>query len=1266
MAPTRNKRIISGNYDRLSEEEKKNAVRLNSEFYIKYPLELQQNKYRISQSEDRESKSTQKRRRDTAEANLKNELTINDFQKSNEERNKFLLDGASVLSKDWRLFKYASPEMEWVKTSLNALNNVRRESLAKYISDNGIFNAEDYIKRVNMAYDEFIEAAENYCDSRNPGSIPGKRRKSQVEKLLKNARQAKNEFNSMIDAIKDNAVDFRNMSEEEKQNLTTDNIIKKIESREADENTVEWQNEGNSTDVYRMQLKGEDGNFYYLKENLPFLNQDIEGFFDRRTRQLTASKKAVNGDPDCKEEQRLQGTIDNADYDHCIALLTELKNSLNNAGGSERSRLEKRYSEYFSKNYDKMFENLKTNNSLAEFAKNHPGQSIDEQIANAKGTVKAALILRKEMLGDAAASEPPKTMSAADWVIKEMDLKPDRDSILINRLKKMNDEQVERMFRYTLGKEVELFGQMSAQQVQNASDSAAVNNTATSRIAEELGFNDVITKSKTALVKFKRRDKTVVNKLCTISEEAPGVELVDLMKTAEKEGKKIVYGPEAIRQLMRLQAIDTLCMQKDRHGRNFKCNTRTDGDVIIIDTIKAYDNDMSFDNVDLDKAFEQDNKNQFLPGDKMTLKPGTALYNYTLAKYFGVDTLTKMEDVPLPVTKIGGTKFDLLEKNGLQWVIEKQLAAKSYFKVRDYNDLVIKASTDLNNGRFHYTGSAEAKQALIDKAKTEYDGLKNIKREQYKNQDEYEHDLLVHYACYKYCDLQKKVTDLWIRTPEEQKAFVEKYKAEHDGKAPDKATAYFKMDLSEEDMAELDKTMKEMKKLDSDFNFDVLRTDITNGISMPHMFMQITMYTYANTYADNIKNRIMAQAKDPKAVNALLEPNGEIKIPAMLHYDREAYNKLKDSVAKFNDPNSYIVKQLKELGFSDEKINAIKVRNEQQLQRIEDASKQALKFYKAAGWEGKHPQCDFFLDKSDYKNFNDLSELAIDPGKTYLSVENENYLVGQKFKLKVDGKEKTVSFKDFMSAEEKKLAQDNFEAQHNDVKRWKYKPEEKKFNDISQNAVGGTNVAASKPAEYLKACQADEAYARAHVAMDKEALMQSINKSVYLDSIRCGFEKMKKPVTVEDIKSLLDPNSKGVTRYNNSLTSDAGKIYQSSMESLVDQVISQNKTHTINETYAKSIRDVSFNTAAEKIFSKLKAPNGNMQREAVVQNVADLAKDLNTLGTNFGSSLDIEKCLANFKQKNPDAISKEEEKLIKNTIKPKAAEHKVNGPQVHN
>ena len=107
----------------------------------------------------------------------------------------------------------------------------------------------------------------------------------------------------MIETTKEGTIQFEQLSAEERESINANNFVNKIPAKVTSE--VIWQNEGNSTDVYRVTIVGEDGKHYYIKENLPFLNENMAGFLKRRIRQLNVSSQNHfdNPNPDLIEER---------------------------------------------------------------------------------------------------------------------------------------------------------------------------------------------------------------------------------------------------------------------------------------------------------------------------------------------------------------------------------------------------------------------------------------------------------------------------------------------------------------------------------------------------------------------------------------------------------------------------------------------------------------------------------------------------------------------------------------------------------------------------------------------------------------------------------------------------------------------------------------------------------------------------------------------------------------------------------------------------
>ena len=147
MAPAKPKhdRLIRGNWNRLNDEQKKRAVKLNDDYYIIYPIELTADKFKMMKTYADKKNSALKSARNEARQDLKKEIVLDDFKQKNLSTSKLMLNGSTLLERDWRFMVKASPEMLWVKKSLAALNNILNESIKDYISENGVFDSDSFI-----------------------------------------------------------------------------------------------------------------------------------------------------------------------------------------------------------------------------------------------------------------------------------------------------------------------------------------------------------------------------------------------------------------------------------------------------------------------------------------------------------------------------------------------------------------------------------------------------------------------------------------------------------------------------------------------------------------------------------------------------------------------------------------------------------------------------------------------------------------------------------------------------------------------------------------------------------------------------------------------------------------------------------------------------------------------------------------------------------------------------------------------------------------
>ncbi|MBP3260997.1 hypothetical protein [Pseudobutyrivibrio sp.] len=119
-------------------------------------------------------------------------------------------------------------------------------------------------------------------------------------------------------------------------------------------------------------------------------------------------------------------------------------------------------------------------------------------------------------------------------------------------------------------------------------------NVSTSRVAERLEMQDTVAKSETILMTAE--DGSMIN--ANEMEEAGQMTLYDCLAKAEKWKCPVKYRPQALRQTWELQVLDLICGQVDRHANNYSATYSTEGSgdnkILYIESIKAFDNDMSF------------------------------------------------------------------------------------------------------------------------------------------------------------------------------------------------------------------------------------------------------------------------------------------------------------------------------------------------------------------------------------------------------------------------------------------------------------------------------------------------------------------------------------------------------------------------------------------------------------------------------------------------------------------------------------------------
>ncbi len=962
-----------------------------------------------------------------------------------------------------------SKEMKAVIKMVNGLNYILEEEEIPRTQDGNI-DVDALKNRQLKGYEAAINACQYYIDVKEPSHSKGKRRYKRVE----NMKAALEKERELLETVILNISDGKYKEDELAGLNKTRDLLDKVHVLDV-VGDAEIQIEGNSTDVYRIKLiiNGEE-KYFYFKQNLKPIGDDLPGYLKRRVRQLINSKKNIGVEK--KEEERLHGKIDEADYDFGTAFLGKMQDAINKKGDDVKGlkAIRKRYTTFLGHDFDQIFEDLSKYNTLAE--------QSESQLADYM--MRRDLAKEKNKTGEAAQIEKiianhvvKHKMTEYEWLVKlskeknnplGINMKDDKE--LFNILKSMEEKEdntrdkkngvknnrISRLLTVTLGKEVEAYGQQKERSKTSEQEVMAKNNTATYRIANQYGFNDVITSSESAVINIKLvGDKNKHGVTGTISVEAPGVEMLKVVEIAEKNNRKIRYSPNAIRQLIRLQMFDTTCMQTDRHWRNFKCMTKPDlrdwdsktaiKKDIVIESIGSYDHDMSFGTVDLETAFQNKNnpngpsvKNGMLPPvirKVWSQSPEGAYYLYKYTNMFNPNAFDKMK-LPEPTKETEyGAKLINLEKVKKTFGVKKITYASMGIKdIDELPEIMVK-------GHKCYKYKGYLLEEDKDTSKPKYAFIVDENGERIG-----ERKLATFLLTEAANPLEKMLDDKGV-----VKAIAHDSKMKNMGKQKvyseivnmigDSADSLAKILIDEKQKSTINRTPKRFESLSKEQRIEAIKNSILilNGINkvdfsenatekevepynshgtgkMEYELRTVVYYVHEELMSLPEKERdsLLAEAKKRvqisfekykikerdesgnKIDNAKdnskkkdKEENRMIEVPSMLHMDRQAYLSIVRMQKEFDSKVRYY---LHDLGWEQEKINAFKRRIDQQLADIEKCKKMAEKIL-VQKYDENHPGRKFFLDEDDYDKFDDITDFAWDPGMSYFSTEDQNFLM---------------------------------------------------------------------------------------------------------------------------------------------------------------------------------------------------------------------------------------------------------------------------------
>ena len=979
---------------------------------------------------------------------------------------------SSSLSKTWKIFGN-SKEMDTVIKNVNGLNSLLEGPVPRTVD--GKIDADTLKKTHLKGYEAALNACQFYLDEKTPKYGWTKKRYNRV-KAMKETLERELE---LLEVVISNIADQKYSAEELQNVQTTRDLLDQVRSVKV-EGEAELQIEGNSTDVYRVRLNinGKEG-WYYFKQNLKPVDNDLPGFVKRRLRQLGNSSSHI-GDRK-KEEARLFGKIDQTDYDLGTQFLTSMQTSINSVSDSikDTRTLNKRLLTFLGHDFDRMFKELDEYNSRADQSERER-VNLTAQLANAKTIANndAAVQAYTNQLQN---HKVLPRMNEYEWLVKlskdktnPLGITVSKDRALFNILRQMSETEdglaktaggnnrIRRFFTRTLGKEIEAFGQQKERSNVSEKEVMAKNNTATYRVANLFGFNDVVTSSESAVVDIKLAGSENSDHITgTISVEAPGLEMLRLVEIAEKKGRKIHYSPNAIRQLVRLQMFDTTCMQTDRHWRNFKCMTKPDlrewdeskplDDDIVIESIGSYDHDMSFGNISLKDAFKDKNnpdgpsiKNGMLPPILRKIKSVGAESSYYRNRIMGDIDLSVFDKMQMPLPQKGSGYAETHAKNSAngnyffrsitasELGVDYKTLPKKVIKDDDFggsqtfyeykNMLLMKDPYSKDKLNICDDSGKKIGYNILDKlSHTERGlGLDYMSSSFYKTQEMLQNSKMVIGGTPVPKELIETISDccteisglIKIETGEFQSSDAKRLSALSRQQQIDVLASAMKLHNA---LSQIDVSENKYEKENISHGTGYIEFRLRAVIFYLKQELDCMEPAEKDALLSEVKSRVakdsMKEKKKDEEKAQDKDANPEyMEVPTMLHMDEKAYLDICDMRDRFDTDVRYA---LQDLGWDEEKINAYKLRINEQLEQIEKCRIIAEKVLAKKYPKEDDPLRHFFLKEEDYQHITDIRDIAWDPGMSYFATEDENFLMSDE------------TYTSFLTEDEKKAKLEN-------------------------------------------------------------------------------------------------------------------------------------------------------------------------------------------------------------------------------------------------
>jgi hypothetical protein len=139
-------------------------------------------------------------------------------------------------------------------------------------------------------------------------------------------------------------------------------------------------------------------------------------------------------------------------------------------------------------------------------------------------------------------------------------------------------------------------------------------------------------------------------------------------------------------------------------------------------------------------------------------------------------------------------------------------------------------------------------------------------------------------------------------------------------------------------------------------------------------------------------NRVLSKKEKEEAIKKKQAEDeaDTVRVPAILHMDYDAYMSIKSALKDEKELDNLLM----DLELTKEKKEALRKRLQQIIDDADEAAKVVNKWADMKGLPPEAIERKFLLTKAEFKKIKSLTDMALDPGQSYFSVEDSQFMTG--------------------------------------------------------------------------------------------------------------------------------------------------------------------------------------------------------------------------------------------------------------------------------